>query len=222
MSTQQTEVRFLKATELRAGGGTDGVAPFISGYAAVFNKYSSDLGGFKEKIKPGAFSRALRERQDVRCLFNHDANCVLGRLLAGTLTVSEDPKGLLYRCELPDTTTARDLHVSISRGDISQCSFSFSVRDGGDIWSTEYCDPDDSDEDCFASRTLTDVNLFDVSPVTFPAYQNTSVSARSGVWADIVPLAIRSVIETQRANRTSTHAEDEDRKRRLRLAQMSL
>jgi uncharacterized protein len=197
------EVRFLTATSLRAGGGTNDSPPFIEGYAAVFNSYSQDLGGFKERIKPGTFARALKEKQDVRCLFNHDASAVLGRLSAGTLTVREDSTGLFYHCDLPDTQMGRDLHASIKRGDINQCSFSFSVVPGGEMWAEEQ-DPDDEDPDeFFASRTLTDVDLHDVSPVTYPAYLGTSVSARSGRWAEIVPMEIRSKIERREAGKPS-------------------
>jgi HK97 family phage prohead protease len=179
----QTEKRFLTATELRAGGGSgkNDSPLFIEGYAAVFNKPSLDLGGFKERIKPGTFSRALREKQDVRCLWNHNADVVLGRSIAGTLTLKEDERGLFYRCDLPDTQQARDLHTSIKRGDVNSCSFSFNVARGGESW--DECDPDDldcDDKDSRARRTLTDVDLHDVSPVCFAAYPATSLAARSG------------------------------------------
>jgi HK97 family phage prohead protease len=96
----------------------------IGGYAAVFNALSQDLGGFKERILPGAFARCLRSA-DVVCLFNHDPNQVLGRSTAGTLTLKEDGEGLYFECELPNTSVWRDCSEMVSRGDIRGCSFAF-------------------------------------------------------------------------------------------------
>ena len=139
----------------------------ISGYAAVFNELSDDLGGFREKIQPGAFSEAI-VNDDVRALWNHDSNYVLGRNKAGTLKLSEDERGLHYEVDLPDTQWAKDLSESIKRGDVTQSSFGFMVD--SDEWSKQ---------DGETVRTLTKVTLFDVSPVTYPAYPQTSTSARS-------------------------------------------
>jgi len=139
----------------------------ISGYAAVFNELSDDLGGFREKIQPGAFSEAI-VNDDVRALWNHDSNYVLGRNKAGTLKLSEDEHGLHYVVDLPDTQWAKDLSESIKRGDVTQSSFGFMVD--SDEWSKQ---------DGETVRTLTKVTLFDVSPVTYPAYPQTSTSARS-------------------------------------------
>jgi len=139
----------------------------ISGYAAVFNELSDDLGGFREKIQPGAFSEAI-QRDDVRALWNHDSNYVLGRNKAGTLKLSEDERGLHYVVDLPDTQWAKDLSESIKRGDVTQSSFGFIVD--SDEWAKQ---------DGETVRTLTKVTLFDVSPVTYPAYPQTSTSARS-------------------------------------------
>ena len=142
--------------------------PKIRGHAAVFDKLSENLGGFREKIAPGAFSRAIK-KDDVRALFNHDSNYILGRTKSNTLTLEEDEKGLAVEIDPPDTQWARDLMVSIKRGDISQMSFGFTVKD--DVW--EHFEGKDS------IRTLKDVNLFDVSPVVFPAYPQTDVKVRS-------------------------------------------
>ncbi|HNR79421.1 MAG TPA: HK97 family phage prohead protease [Mesotoga infera] len=139
----------------------------ISGYAAVFNELSDDLGGFREKIQPGAFSEAV-VNDDVRALWNHDSNYVLGRNKAGTLKLSEDERGLHYVVDLPDTQWAKDLSESIKRGDVTQSSFGFIVD--SDEWAKQ---------DGETVRTLTKVTLFDVSPVTYPAYPQTSTSARS-------------------------------------------
>lgn len=155
--TIQTEFRF----ETKDGKNK------ISGYAAVFNSLSEDLGGFREKIRPGAFAEAI-ESDDVRALWNHDPNHVLGRNRAGTLKLEEDSNGLHYEIDIPDAQWAKDLAESIRRGDVSQSSFGFWVdtdewkREGGEV-----------------VRELIKVKLFDVSPVTFPAYPATSVSARS-------------------------------------------
>ena len=137
MSTHR-EVRFFRGTELRAGGGSNknDSSPFLTGYSALYNSMSQNLGGFKERIAPGTFTRALKEKQDVRFLFNHSADAgVLGRVKSGTLTLSEDARGLAFRCDLPDTQQARDLHTSIKRGDLDSCSFAFSVAPGGESWA---------------------------------------------------------------------------------------
>jgi HK97 family phage prohead protease len=160
------EFRFVNA-ELRAE--KVGEKRVITGYAAKFNKKSDDLGGFREIIKPGAFSRSLKEGADVRMLINHDANRVLGRTAANTLDLEEDNVGLKFRCELPDTSYARDLSESVNRGDISQCSFGFITRK--QAWVQ---DKDADEEDCY-TRELHDVDLFDTSAVTFPAYPDTEV-----------------------------------------------
>lgn len=156
------------AQELRVKKTDDGKRT-ISGYAALFNSLSGNLGGFVEKIAPGAFSEALKI-SDTRALFNHDANFVLGRQSAGTLRLKEDKIGLFMEVDLPDTQVARDLATSIDRGDITQQSFGFTVK--RDSW-------EDIDKDV-ATRTLEEIGeLFDVSPVVFPAYPDTSVAIRS-------------------------------------------
>lgn len=167
------ERRNFIMSELRAVSDDKGVR-HITGYAAVFNSLSEDLGGFREKIAPGAFARAIKE-DDVRALWNHNSDCVLGRKKSGTLRLSEDNHGLKIECDPPDAQWVRDLIASIDRGDIDQMSFGFIVRrypDGsrGCQWIVE------NGEDI---RILTDVELFDVSPVTFPAYADTEVGLRS-------------------------------------------
>jgi HK97 family phage prohead protease len=145
----------------------------IEGCAAVFNSLSEDLGGFREQITPGAFSRALSGKPDVLCLVDHDSSRLLGRTASGTCTVEQDENGLKFRCDLPNTREGNDLHEMVRRGDISQCSFSFSVDT--DQWD-EVSDDDDEDKS-YIRRTITSVrNLFDVSPVVKPAYPATSVA----------------------------------------------
>ena len=140
----------------------------IRGHAAVFNS-ETDLGWFRERIAPGAFSESIG-KDDVRALFNHDENFILGRNTAGTLTMREDERGLYVEIDPPDTQVGRDLVTSIERGDISQMSFGFQTIK--DSWETE----ENAAKDL---RTLEKVKLWDVSPVTFPAYQETDVAVRS-------------------------------------------
>lgn len=142
----------------------------LIGYASVFNQWSDDLGGFREKVRPGAFSKTIKEA-DIRALFNHEANYVLGRNKSGTLALEEDNKGLLVTIDPPETQWAKDLSTSIRRGDIDQMSFSFkTVRD-------EWNDEDRND----IKRELVEVRLFDVSPVTYPAYPQTSIAVRAKI-----------------------------------------
>lgn len=157
----------------------------LAGYAAMFNQEATIGEFFREVILPGAFSAAIA-RDDVRAQFNHDANLVLGRTKAGTLVLREDDAGLAYEITPPDTTYARDLLVSVARGDVSQSSFMFDVT--GEAW--EY--PDRSSGQ-LPLRKITGVKLYDVSPVTFPAYAGTSVSARAMVLKDAPPVAPTSV-----------------------------
>ena len=166
--TEQIERRYnVGRIVLEQRGGQPAV---IRGHAAVFNQLSEDLGGFREKIAPGAFADAIRQ-DDVRALINHDPNFVLGRNIAGTLRMTEDAQGLSVEIHPPDTQAARDLVVSMKRGDITQMSFGFSVQSSGQNWSK-----DDAGQ---YIRPLTRVQLFDVSPVTFPAYPQTDVALRS-------------------------------------------
>ena len=160
------ERRVLHGGELRVHHD-EGAAPKISGYAAMFDS-PADIGWFREVIKAGAFDETLANGDDVRALFNHDPNLVLGRTKANTLRLSVDDKGLMYEIDPPDTQFARDLMESIRRGDVSQSSFAFETI--SDRWRTE----DKQDV-----RELIKVRLFDVSPVTYPAYEETSVGVRS-------------------------------------------
>jgi HK97 family phage prohead protease len=166
MDENKLERRCLPITELRAIKSDDGIK--FEGYAAVFNKLSEDLHGFREKIKPGAFKIALKN-SDTRALFNHDSNFVLGRKSAGTLKLKEDKKGLYTEIDPPDTQWARDLAQSIERGDINQMSFGFMLEE--DKWE---------ETKNGIIRTLVKVKeLADISPVTFPAYPDTTVALRS-------------------------------------------
>lgn len=143
--------------------------PMIVGHAAVFNLLSDNLGGFREKILPGAFTKAIQE-DDVRALFNHNPDHVLGRNKSGTLRLMEDKTGLRVEIDPPDTQVGRDLQVSMSRGDINQMSFGFRVMPGDAEWS--------EDAAGLAIRTIKKASLFDVSPVTYPAYPQTDCALR--------------------------------------------
>ena len=160
----QKEVRTVDI-ELRVEGEDN---PKIRGHAAVFDKMSVELFGFREVIKKGAFKKSI-PNADVRALFNHDPNFVLGRNKSGTLTMREDNEGLYVEIEPPNTQWSRDLQESIKRGDINQMSFGF--RTVKDEWDNQ------TSKDVV--RTLLEVELFDVSVVTYPAYPQTDVGIRS-------------------------------------------
>jgi len=145
----------------------DGELPKIVGYAAVFDSESRDLGNFTEVIKPGAFNRALSEKQDVRAFVDHDASKILGRTKAGTLELSTDSVGLRVEITPPDTTVGRDTVESVRRGDLDSMSFGFVVRD--DNWR---------EVEGRALREIRDLDLHEVSLVSFPAYEETSVAVR--------------------------------------------
>ena len=167
----RAERRVINAdeVELRVVGG-DGEPKKITGYAARFKKDSLDLGGFVEQIAPGAFANALKN-SDVRALKNHDPNLILGRSTNGTLSLNENTIGLKFEVEPPDTATGRDTLAEVKRGDITGASFSFIVAPGGDSWSQK---------DGRAMRVINEVEeLFDVGPVTYPAYPDTAVATRS-------------------------------------------
>jgi hypothetical protein len=166
MAEQKTEYRDFTVSELRARSGSK---PGITGHAAVFNQLSDDLGGYREQIQPGAFADTIKSG-DVRALWNHDPNFILARTKSGTLRLSEDREGLKIDADFPDTTFARDLLISIERGDVDQMSFGFMVFPDGSNWRME---------DGGVVRTLTKVELFDVSPVTFPVYPQTDVGVRA-------------------------------------------
>jgi len=197
----EREVRYLKAAELRVEGDSE---PVITGYAAVFDSDSLDLGGFVERIKEGAFARTLKEGADVRALVDHDASKIIGRNKAGTLELKEDKHGLHVRIKPPDTTSGRDIVTSIRRGDVDGMSFGFVAN--------EYRWKDDVTP---VVRTLLDVDLFDVSVVTYPAYPDTSVAVRSLEEARKASpkSAVTEAIETATTQADKTRAKaDENRK----------
>jgi HK97 family phage prohead protease len=164
---KQVERRFLPQ-EFRVAD--ENQPPRISGYAAVFDSMSEDLGFFREEIDSHAFDNVMGTSPDVRALFNHDANCVLGRTKAGTLRLNLDARGLAYEIDPPDTQVARDLMVSMRRGDVTQSSYAFIVK--RDQWT-------DNADGSITRRVLEIEELFDVSPVTYPGFASTSAQVHS-------------------------------------------
>lgn len=178
--TDRLEIRGARVEVRGADDPATGMR--LEGYAALFDVPSQTLRAeeddsrngsygmsFVEVIRKGAFARAIAQSQDVRCLWNHEDESVLGRTASGTLTLREDDLGLWFSVALPDTSLGRDAAELIRRGDVNQCSFAFQCVT--DRWSgggaSGYV------------RELLDVDLFDVGPVTYPAYTQTSVAVRS-------------------------------------------
>ena len=205
------ERRFLSGVEIRANSK----AGKLEGYAAVFNSPSEDLGGFVETIRPGAFGRAINQRQNVACLFNHDMNLILGRTTSGTLRLAQDSMGLHFSCDVPDSPLGRNVYVSVERRDISGCSFSFQAL--ADDWNGDG-----------TQRELIDLDLFDVGPVTQPAYLATGVDVRC-LWPQGVPAEVRSHRTSERIaggyvmrGPLDAALETERRRARARLAGIEL
>ena len=166
-SNPNKEVRTFNVQDLELR--MEGDKPTVVGYGAVFNSMSNDLGGFREFIAPNAFEGRLED--DVRFLINHDANLILARTTNGTLRLSVDEKGLRYEADMPNTSTARDLMELLKNGTINQSSFAFTVEE--DSWEVK---------DGMNIRTIDKVSqLYDVSSVTYPAYNaaSSSVALRS-------------------------------------------
>lgn len=162
------EYREYIAQELRIEGDSEG-RKRLSWYASVFDSLSEDLGGFREKIGRRAFTDTV-QNDDIRALFNHDPNFVLGRNRSGTLNLRVDLTGLRAEVVLPNTRYADDLAEVVARGDVSGGSFAFSIEgDDGQRWYY--------DEDGTLIREVRKVRLYDVSPVVFPAYPGTNGSA---------------------------------------------
>jgi HK97 family phage prohead protease len=156
----------FEVTEIREA--EDGITK-IKGIAAVYNQLSDDLGGFREKIKPGFFAPAI-DRDIVKALFNHDANYVLGSTDNNTLILSEDRKGVPVEIIPPDTSYARDLVNLIRRGDVNQMSFQ---------WETAKDEWDSTDLNNVVRTLISIKKLWDVSVVTFPAYPQTKAEINS-------------------------------------------
>lgn len=191
------------STSVRLDSQGDGPARIV-GYAAVYYR-EGDAGteyplwtGVRERIQRGAFDRALREQQDVRALFNHDPNLVLGRTKSGTLRLFSDDVGLGYEITVPDTQAGRDVSTSVGRGDVTGSSFAFNVPKGGENWTRS----EDGE-----IRDLVDLNVFDVSPTVFPAYTGTAAGVRADSDAAEARASFDRWQESQRGAGMATVAE---------------
>lgn len=176
---------YATSFELR---GQSGSGATLVGHAAVWNTPTVIAGLFREQVAPRAFSKTIRE-SDIKALFNHNPDVVLGRNKAGTLRLAQDELGLLYEVDLPETQVARDLWTSIDRGDISQSSFAFDVIQVG---------RQAAEGEELPLLTIREARLYDVSPVTNPYYETTDVQARAAALACIAaryPRALRAAIE---------------------------
>lgn len=175
--TMELERRFLP-TEFEVR--TDGDKLTLEGYALKWNSRSGNLGGFKERVAEGATDETIKSH-DIRALFNHDPSLILGRNTADTLRLSNDSEGTHYEIQADlRQSYVRDLAIAMERGDVTQSSFGFRVAGpDGQTW--------DEDEDGFLLRTLTKINLFDVSPVTYPAYEDSTSGVGKRALADYGP-----------------------------------
>lgn len=157
----------------------------IVGHASMFNTqyelFEWDGWRYLEEVAPGAFRKTIKQH-DVRALFNHDPNFILGRNTAGTLTLAEDDKGLAYDILAPETDTVRDLVIApMRRGDVTQSSFGFEVTRQKIV---------DNKDERFTLRTIQEVKLWDVSPVTFPASPTTDSKVRAALAEDGLDLEL--------------------------------
>lgn len=177
-------------TEVVTVRSQDGQPPRMVGYALKFNRLSQNLGGFVERVAPGAVAKSLGDRLDVLARYQHADEYLLGRVSAGTLRLAADDTGLQYEVDLPDTSYGRDLAVLAGRGDVRHSSFAFTVPPGGDSWDTT--------EDGFPLRTLNQIRLIDVAPVVQPAYLDTTSGLRS--LAEARGLDLTVVTEAARTN----------------------
>lgn len=155
--------------EFRSTGGLSSNGKKLTGYAAIFNS-EADLGGFVEVVRNGAFRKSLEGGTNIRALYHHQGDALLGTTRGGTLKLKEDANGLAFELALPDTTHGRDLAILVDRGDVAGCSFGFRVRDGGDRWEQRGSQ---------LVRELLDVDLVEITLTADPAYQDTTVAMRS-------------------------------------------
>lgn len=169
------EIRVLTTTlEVRAD--EEGESKGLTGYAAKFNEESKPLRDwwgdeFVEVISPGAFRNSL-ENNTIKALYNHNPDYVLGSTKSGTLKLEEDDIGLRFELDLPNTQIANDLYEGVKRGDIDGVSFGFRVKE--DKWTEVKMD-----DGWKTIRTLREIDLIEISPTAFPAYEQTEVDCRS-------------------------------------------
>lgn len=182
MIAERRMTRCGSKIEIREAKDSAGV---LVGHGAVFYDPNDESTRYliwddvEERVAPGAFDRAIREKHDARGLFNHDANHVLGRTASGTMRLSVDARGLRYEIDTPETQSARDVVTVVRRGDVTGSSFSFRVVKDTVTRETRNGRP-------YYIRTLEDVDLYDVGPVTFPAYEGADAGARAAIVARAV------------------------------------
>ncbi len=155
--------------EIRASGTLSATGKTLTGYAAVFNS-EAVLGDFSEVIRQGAFAKSLATGSNIRALYQHQGDALLGTTRGGTLQLREDAKGLAFELALPDTTHGKDLAILVGRGDVAGCSFGFRVAAGGDRWERRGAK---------LVRELIDVELVEITLTSDPAYRDTTVAMRS-------------------------------------------
>ena len=202
--------------ERRSCGGNvgieerDGGGKRIVGHAAVF--YDGSRGteyelwpGTFERVMPGSFDKALGD--DVRGLFNHDSNAILGRTKSGTMRINVDAKGLRYEIDVPDTTVGRDVSESIRRGDVTGSSFGFQITD--EQWLKV---------DGKRVREIRGVRLFDAGPVLFPAYEGTSTGVRA---EGSIEEARASLAKYEAAEAEIVAAQRQERERKVRILDLA-
>lgn len=174
MSKPDREMRQMRTSASQFETREDGEELFIEGYFSVFNSDYEIWPGATESIAPGAFSDTLSD--DVRALINHDTTLVLGRNKANTLELREDSRGLWGKIKInPNDSDAMNLYERVKRGDVDQCSFGFDIVKE----DTEFRD------DGSIHWTVRKVKLYEVSCCTFPAYEDTSISARQKEFEEI-------------------------------------
>ena len=195
--SKQKEIRAIETIK-----ATDDEQMTVEGYALRFNKLSNDLGGFVEEISPEALKEA--DLSDVRALIDHDSSKVLGRTTSETLELTVDDEGLYFRCQLPNTSYAKDLYENIRLGNINQCSFGFILDEDGDSFEKR--------DDGLFKRTLRKIkSLFDVSIVTYPAYDDT----------DVAP-ALRSIEAIKESEQEEVRKAQQEEQRKIELAKVQL
>ena len=155
--------------EIRSNGTLSATGKTLTGYAAVFNS-EAVLGDFSEVIRQGAFAKSLATGSNIRALYQHQGDALLGTTRGGTLQLREDAKGLAFELALPDTSHGKDLAILVGRGDVAGCSFGFRVAPGGDRWEQR---------GATLVRELIDVELVEITLTSDPAYRDTTVAMRS-------------------------------------------
>src|SRR5699024_7189924 len=195
--SKQKEIRAIETIK-----ATDDEQMTVEGYELRFNKLSNDLGGFVEEISPEALKEA--DLSDVRALIDHDSSKVLGRTTSETLELTVDDEGLYFRCQLPNTSYAKDLYENIRLGNINQCSFGFILDEDGDSFEKR--------DDGLFKRTLRKIkSLFDVSIVTYPAYDDT----------DVAP-ALRSIEAIKESEQEELRKAQQEEQRKLDLSKAQI